>query len=69
MVMAAGKNSLAEEKIKGNIDMTFIGENALSMLLVGEAEPKSQRNRAVHELEYLQNKWVEGGGGLNVVGK
>ena len=42
MVMAAGKNSLAEEKIKGNIDMTFIGENALSMLLVGEVEPKAR---------------------------
>ena len=32
MVVAAGKNGFVEGKIRGNIDMAFVGENALSML-------------------------------------
>ena len=53
MVMAAGENSFAEGKIRRNIDTTFIGENALSILPIREAGLKGWRNGAIHGLECL----------------
>ena len=69
MVMAAGQNGFAEGKIRGNVDMTLVGENALSMLPVQEVGVESWRDRAVHRLKCLQNKGVGGRGGLDAIGK
>ena len=51
--MAVDENSLAKGKIRENIDTTFIGENVLGMLPVGEAGSKSWENGAIHGLECL----------------
>ena len=50
MVVAAKKDGLSKRGIGGNVNMSFVGENALGMLPVRQAQAESWRNRSIHGL-------------------
>ena len=56
MVVAAFQNRVVEKIISGDIDMTFVGENACLNLPVGETGAEQEGNILMHGLECLEDK-------------
>ena len=44
VIMTASEDSMSERRIGGNVDMSLVGENALSILPVRETGAESWRN-------------------------
>lgn len=49
--------------------MTFVSEDAFSVLPVGETELEGRRDGAIYELEHLQDKGIHSRGELDMVKK
>ena len=49
--------------------MTFVSEDAFSVLPVGETELEGRRDEAIYELEHLQDKGIHSRGELDMVKK
>ena len=67
VVMAACENGAAEGLVSGNVDTTFVGEDAGFHLPVGESGAEGERNVLMHGLEGLEDEGVTRGCGFNAM--
>ena len=67
--MAAFQDGVTEGVVCGNIDASFIREDAGLDLPIGQAGTEGKRNVFVHGLESLEDERVAGRGGLDAVGE
>ena len=69
MIVAALEDGTAEGVVRGDIDTSFVSEDAGFDLPVGEAGAEGERDILVHGLESLEDEGVACRGGLNAVGE
>ena len=69
MIVAAHENGAAKGVVSGDIDATFIGEDASFHLPICEPRAKGEGNVLVHGLESLEDKGVTRGCGFNAMGE
>ena len=69
VIVATLENGTAEGVVCGNVDATFVSEDAGFNLPVSEPGTKGKRDVLVHRLESLEDKGVARGGRLDAVGE
>ena len=61
MVVAAGEDRATEGVLRGNVDVTFIGQDMVIKLPVRETRPEGSRNVFQRRLQVLQDEGVRCG--------
>ena len=69
MIVAMNKDGLSKRGVRGNVNTSFVGKDAFSILPIRQTGAEGRGNQAIHGLQCLEDKRVRGRGRLDVVGE